>query len=129
MTAVQTSALATVREVRMIDVDHLLARLETLKARQLTGGFVSHGHGVRKCIELIKRDLAGQDGMAPVPTDFDSDDASRPSMEVYFYAPDGSRTHCVLHRLPIAADIPTWAVRMDVALPDTQIPLRKGNRG
>ncbi|MES2972374.1 MAG: hypothetical protein V4757_02140 [Pseudomonadota bacterium] len=66
----QTSALAGAREVRTVDVDHLLARLEALKARQLAGGFVSHAHGVRKSIELIKRDLQGRDALQPVPTDF-----------------------------------------------------------
>lgn len=67
MTAVQPSALARARPVRMVDVDHLLMRLKALHAHQLQGGFNSHAHGVRLALDLIERDLAAP----PATTDQD----------------------------------------------------------
>lgn len=60
MSTVQTPAQSRARAVRMVDVDHLLARLKALQKHQVAGGFTSHGHGVRKAIELIQRDLASK---------------------------------------------------------------------
>ncbi len=58
MNVVQSSAQVRAQVVRMVDVDHLLARLQALRRHQLVGGFNSHAHGVRLAIELVERDLS-----------------------------------------------------------------------
>lgn len=46
--------------MRTVDVDHLIERLKRLQAHLDNGGFFNHAHGMRKAIELIKRELASK---------------------------------------------------------------------
>ena len=60
MTEIQTSAQPTIKPPRLIDADHLIARLTALSRQQEERGRISHALGVRSAIELVKRELSSQ---------------------------------------------------------------------
>lgn len=62
----QPPALASVKPMRLLDADHLINRLIGLARQHEERGYVSRALGVRSAIELVKRDLAAQNGKKPV---------------------------------------------------------------
>lgn len=60
MSKLQALAETVRRQVHLVDVEHLLARLAELAKKQRARGHVTRAGGVHSAIDLIRRDLARQ---------------------------------------------------------------------